>query len=264
MNRKKSENLMYLKTICGKDFHTISASYHGEGMIRIKDRKQLHLLDPWQFLSPMRLRSNMRRLGPNAIFSRTIFTFLVNLKRHHRPLFDQVGADVVERYWGKKAQAVFSMVKPTESEKTLKVVRRDLFDLIEQFRDQRAVCEIYSYKLMQRLLTDQCNIGNDGSDGKKLEVKKPRHIVSNSLQNPSDPDAPYDGHKGHGYQVQIIKTFSPRDNKAEKETKINYRYSSKQYRLAIRRSMEQTEAFTDAYRWLAGVEATISEYDRLT
>ena len=34
------------------------------------------------------------------------------------------------------------------------------------------------------------------------------------LQNPSDPDATYDGHKGPGYQVQIAETCSP-DNEVQ-------------------------------------------------
>ena len=29
------------------------------------------------------------------------------------------------------------------------------------------------------------------------------------MQNPSDPDATYDGHKGPGYQVQIAETCGP-------------------------------------------------------
>ena len=35
-------------------------------------------------------------------------------------------------------------------------------------------------------------------------------------------------------------------------------------RLARRRAYEQTEEFKDRYRWRAGIEATMSEYDRRT
>jgi hypothetical protein len=42
------------------------------------------------------------------------------------------------------------------------------------------------------------------------------------------------------------------------------RYSDKQCRLAKRRAHEQTEEFTEIYRFRAGVEATMSEYDKLT
>ena len=35
-------------------------------------------------------------------------------------------------------------------------------------------------------------------------------------------------------------------------------------RLARRRTLEQTDEFKERYRWRAGVEATMSEYDRRT
>ena len=345
-----------------------------------------------QRIDSVHIRSNMRKLGRIGIFSRTILKFLVNLKRHHRNLFDAIPADVVERYWGKKAQAAFSMVKPRQSEKTLKTVSVDLFDLVEQFKDQPAVCAMHSYKQMQRVLAEQCELADDGVG--KITVKKPRDIPSSSLQNPSDPEATYDGHKGQGYQVQVMETFNRIEDDAEKDQTLNLithvevqtacesdanalvpavadtkirgvgpdelladtlygsdanhqaakaadvelisptqkgnekrpltaftfnergyvtacpaghsperakykrktdrfsaafnpdvcrqcphagqcpvlpgkkknhlRYSGKQYRLAVRRTMESTEAFTDTYRWRAGVEATMSEYDRLT
>jgi hypothetical protein len=42
------------------------------------------------------------------------------------------------------------------------------------------------------------------------------------------------------------------------------RYTAKEMRVAIRRVYEQTDEFKDRYRWRAGVEATMSEYDRRT
>ena len=39
-------------------------------------------------------------------------------------------------------------------------------------------------------------------------LKKPEQIASTSLQNPSDPDATY-GHKGKGYQLQLVETCVP-------------------------------------------------------
>ncbi|BBO67283.1 hypothetical protein DSCA_12130 [Desulfosarcina alkanivorans] len=46
--------------------------------------------------------------------------------------------------------------------------------------------------------------------------------------------------------------------------KAYLRYSAKRYRLAKRRALEASEAFIDDYRWRAGVEATMSEFDRRT
>ena len=42
------------------------------------------------------------------------------------------------------------------------------------------------------------------------------------------------------------------------------RYDEKAIRLAQRRAHQQTMEFRDRYRWRAGVEGTMSQYDRLT
>ena len=64
-----------------------------------------------QRIDSVHIRSNMRKLGRITIFSQTIKKFLVNLKRHHRDLFDEIDQDLIERYWTTKSQSVFSMVK---------------------------------------------------------------------------------------------------------------------------------------------------------
>ena len=95
--------------------------------------------------------SNMRKLGRIGIFVRTIHKFLKNLKRHHPRLFKTIKDDVVERYLPQKALAAFSLVKPTESEKTLQTVSADLFDLIEAFKDRPRVCSRHSYNGCSRV-----------------------------------------------------------------------------------------------------------------
>ncbi|MBW2595305.1 MAG: hypothetical protein JRC93_04910 [Deltaproteobacteria bacterium] len=73
-----------------------------------------------------------------------------------------------------------------------------------------------SYKLMERVLKEQCIITDTDND-KTVTLKKPKDISSDSLQNPSDPDATYDGHKGQGYQVQIMETYTEKKKKANEE-----------------------------------------------
>lgn len=349
-----------------------------------------------QRIDSVHIHSNMRKLGRISIFARTISKFLVNLKRHHRRLFDSIDCKVIDPYLGKKAMAAFSLVKPSQASKTLQQVSADLFSLIEQFKNHPSVGSMHSYKLMQRVLSEQCTI-EPGDDGDcKVVVKKPADIPSTSVQNPSDPDATYDGHKGQGYQVQVMETYNKHQDRDEKEKELNlithvavqtacesdsnalvpaitdaqdrrqgpdellgdtlygsddncqaaqtanvhliapvhkgnatntnhltgftfnddgyviacpaghkpdrvrYRkktdrfsaafskqhcqgcphsgqcklrpgkdksllyYSRKQYRLAARRVYEQTEAFADTYRWRAGIEATMSEFNRRT
>lgn len=173
-----------------------------------------------QRIDSVHIKSNMRKLGRIGIFSQTIHKFLINLKRHHRNLFVSIDEQLVERYISRKALSAFSLVKPSESSKTLKVVSADLFDLIGQFKDKPTICDMHSYKLMQRVLKEQCDVIVDGT-GHKITLKAPKQIASDSLQNPSDPDATYSGHKGQGYQVQIMETFSPTDDKKEKQQTLN-------------------------------------------
>lgn len=153
--------------------------------------------------------SNMRHLGRIGLFVTTIKRFLVNLKRHHRELFDVLERELVERYMEKRGESVFSMVRPSESERTLQSLSEDLFFLIERFKDREEVISMSSYKLLVRLMKEQCIVEEDiGTRGKEISVKPNRDVASDSLQNPSDPDAGYSGHKGKGYQVQVAETYS--------------------------------------------------------
>ena len=173
-----------------------------------------------QRIDSVHIKSNMRRLGRIGIFSQTINKFLVNLKRHHQNLFEAINDPLLERYASKKALAAFSMVKPSESAKTLQQVSADLYDLIEQFKDQKAVCNMHSYKLMQRVLVEQCDVQTD-DDASKVRVKKPKQIRADSLQNPCDPDASYSGYKGQGYQVQVMESFTRTEDKQQKGKTLN-------------------------------------------
>ncbi|MBK5101836.1 MAG: transposase, partial [Desulfobacteraceae bacterium] len=124
--------------------------------------------------------------------------------RGHKEVFDTIDEGILDRYLSEKSLQCFSMVKPSESAKTLKSVSADLFNLVEQFKDHPEVKAMHSYKLLERVLKEQCNVSDDGN---LVEMKKPKEIPSDSLQNPSDPDATYSGHKGQGYQVQVMETY---------------------------------------------------------
>lgn len=48
------------------------------------------------------------------------------------------------------------------------------------------------------------------------------------------------------------------------KSRFSLHYSNKQRRLEVRRTAEKNELFAETYRWRAGVEATMSEFDRRT
>lgn len=172
---------------------------------------KLFSIDPArQRLDSTHIFSNMRHLGRIGLFVRIIKTFLVNLKRHHRELFAALPTELTEKYLRKSSESIFSMVKPSESQKTLSALGFDLFDLARRFRDDKAVAEMKSYEFLCRCLAEQCVVEEDAKTREKtVRVKPNAEVASDSLQNPSDPEATYCGHKGQGYQAQIMETYSP-------------------------------------------------------
>lgn len=175
-----------------------------------------------QRIDSVHIKSNMRHLGRIGIFVKSIHKFLVNLKRRHRELFDTLAPELVEKYLTEKALGCFSMVKPSESEKTLSSVSADLFDLAQRFGSHADVTEMSSYQLLLRVLKEQCHIkaSCDGNPS-EISVKAPQEVSSCSLQNPSDPDAAYDGHKGQGYQVQVMETYTDNEDKEIKSQRLD-------------------------------------------
>jgi len=165
-----------------------------------------------QRLDSVHIKSNMQKLGRIRIFSETIHGFLVNLKRNHETYLATVDEKIIKKYLSEKALGCFSRVKPSESNKTLDTVSDDLYRLAIQFENVSEICNMNTYKLLKRVLTEQCTVTDNAA-----VPKAPKEISSDSLQNPSDPDATYSGHKGQGFQAQIMETYS----KDKKETVLN-------------------------------------------
>ncbi|MEA3421724.1 MAG: transposase, partial [Acidobacteriota bacterium] len=175
-----------------------------------------------QRIDSVHIKSNMRHLGRIGIFTRGIHKFLVNLKRQQKEQFKTLPKDIVDNYLSKNALGCFSMVKPSESKKTLDSVSKDLFELVRRFSYQLDVTAMSSYKLLLRILKEQCEV-TDSSDSKPIEVsvKPSKDVSSNSLQNPSDTDAGYSAHKGQGYQVQVMETYSTQEDEEIKSQQLN-------------------------------------------
>jgi len=169
-----------------------------------------------QRFDSVHIKSNMRRLGRIGIFSQSIHKFLANLKRGHQDQFDIIDKKIIGKYLSKNNLGCFSRVKPSESKKTLTDVSRDLFNLVQQFKGCPEVMAMHTYQLLERVLKEHCNLTDDKEN--PVELKKPKEIASDSLQNPSDPDATYSGHKGQGYQVQVMETY---DDEKQKGKSLN-------------------------------------------
>ena len=166
--------------------------------------------------------SNMRSLRRLEIFAKTIVKFLKKLKKIHKDLFDSlISQELKERYLLKNCVGCFSQVKPSEASKTLQQAGEDLLFLVELFSPNRDVKKLHAYRLLKRVLSEQCKVIGKRKV-KKLQIKQAKEVSSDSLQNPSDPDATYDGYKGKGYQVQLMETYQPySDDEKRDKTKPN-------------------------------------------
>jgi len=161
-----------------------------------------------QRLDSVHLKSNMRKLGRLGILTRCISGFLVNLKRRPPELYGDLDPKLVERYGTKKALSCFSQVKPSASAKTLADVAQEGFDLLQRFAENPQVSAMRSYHLLQRAFHDHCEVKAAGADAPvEITVKPAKQVSCQSLQNPSDPEAAYSGHKGQGYQAQVMETY---------------------------------------------------------
>jgi len=155
-----------------------------------------------QRLDSTHVFSNMATFTRTRMMGVTIKRFLVQLKRHHKEDFEVLDEELRERYSRSEAGLFGDVSKKEDARRLLKQqVAEDLYALIERFAQDKAVCAQTSYKNMVKVFGQQCDVAD-----KNVTVKK--KTGGDVIQNPSDPDATYDGHKGPGYQVQLSETCS--------------------------------------------------------
>ncbi|RLC95775.1 MAG: hypothetical protein DRI46_14480 [Chloroflexi bacterium] len=161
-----------------------------------------------QRLDSTHVFSNMATFGRTRLMGVTIKRFLTQLKRHGRNIFDTLPEELRERY-GKSQNQLFA--DKSKDSKSLKLLRQqvaeDMYFLIERFSDEDRFSNRSTFRDLCTVFAQQCEITEE-----KVELRK--ETGGNVTQNPSDPDATYDGHKGPGYQVQLSETCS-KDNKVQ-------------------------------------------------
>lgn len=162
------------------------------GLLEIDIRKQR--------LDSTHVFSNMASFGRTRLMAVTIKRFLTQVKRHCLDDFEALPSELRQRYAPSQAQLFSKQSKDAEGRaKCRQQVAEDLRDLIDRFADHAELRDRPSYKALVTLFAQQCTI----VDGRVTVQAKPG---GNCLQNPSDPDATYDGKKGQGYQVQLSET----------------------------------------------------------
>lgn len=207
--------------VCQKTLHNFREKLAARGKGELVFRRLTDELIPAlglkvsrQRLDSTHIMSNFARLSRLGLFCEAMRVFLHALKKGHRDLHDRLPAGLLKRHG---EESWYRDARREEGLRRLRVVARDLYRLVEAFKNHRAVSKMEEYGLLRRLLSEQCLVSSsapgpsedddDKGDGPApVELKEPKEVGAQSLQTPHDAGVTYSGHKGKGYEVQISET----------------------------------------------------------
>jgi Transposase DDE domain len=154
-----------------------------------------------QRLDSTHVFSHMASFGRTKLMAVAIKRFLTQVIRHARERYAALPAEFCRRYEPAESQ-LFAGAKDAEArQRSRQQAAEDLCWIIDHFANCPDMTARSSYKALVTIFSQQCEL-NEG----KVVVKA--KTGGDCVQNPSDPGAGYDAHKGKGYQVQITETCS--------------------------------------------------------
>lgn len=188
-----------------------------------------------QRLDSTHVFSDMAIFGRTRMMGVTIKRFLTQLKRHNRKDYDSLPDALRRRYAPSPGSMFAGVAKNAESRRKLRRdVAEDMRFLIERFADDESVNGRATYKALVKVFGEQCEVVGD-----KTAVKA--HPGNDITQNPSDPGASRDGHKGPGYQAQIAETCGE-ENEVQLVTAVLPQTAAEDDRDATPEVLDQLEA----------------------
>jgi len=162
-----------------------------------------------QRLDSTHIFSDMASFGRTRLMGVAIKRFLTQVIRLNKQDYNALDEQLRQRYAPGVNQLFADTKKDGESRRLLRQqVAEDMHFIIRYFGGKAEYNSKNTYKAVERIFYEQCHVHED-----KVIIKQ--KTSGNVMQNPSDPDATYDGHKGPGYQVQISETCHP-----ENETQL--------------------------------------------
>lgn len=211
--------------VCQKTLHNFRVKLIAEDWARVLFQEvsaqvieALGIRADKQRLDSTHVVSNIAMLTRLGVFCETVRVFLKDLRRHCPESFARVPPGLAGRYLNAEGEATrYEDAQAPQRRRRLSVCARDVYRLLDRFRGQAEVEALPSWVLVQRLFSEQCEVGapaacEEGADDAGEEAapaapKEAKEVGSGSLQTPHDPDVTYSGHKGKGYEVQIAETF---------------------------------------------------------
>jgi len=198
--------------------------------------------------------SNMASFSRYQLLGTTAKRFLNALKKQAPEEFEAIDEELRKRYEASDQRLYFgavanpSKVTPKEKRTIVYQIGTDQLHLIDRFGSDEAICNLEAYQHMKRAFeehfeieasqieiedpdqTDSDTPKPDTQDADAPEADQSEPVIktrkssvaadgskTNTLQNTSDEDAGYGGHKGSGYQAQIAQTLPPKDEEGNVE-----------------------------------------------
>ena len=189
-----------------------------------------------QRLDSTHVFSDMATFSRTKLMGVTIKRFLVQLKRHHVDLYEQLPEDLRTRYEKGQNTLFADVSKDKEKRSCLRQeVAEQMHELIQRFSGHAEIENMATFKQLLAVFEQQCEVidvigvqddsndtdpeavtaGNEAAETEEpaeSQVTVRKKTGGDVIQNPSDPDATYDGHKGPGYQVQLSETSNPEND----------------------------------------------------
>ena len=191
---------------CAEIFGTVTASLVEEFQIDIRLQRP----------DSTHVFSYMAQLTRSNLLAVTVKRFLTQVLRHDPAAHAALPEELVQRYAPAEGRIFGYGQSKADKEALVRRVQQtaeDLHFLIEHFQANPRLNTRSTWQALIRVFQDQCELKPaKGRRGKpvillKEKAKDPESKSSRVLQNPSDPEAGYDGHKGPGYQLQLAQSY---------------------------------------------------------
>lgn len=155
-----------------------------------------------QRLDSTHVLSDMAVLGRAQMMGVALRRFFHQLKKHSKSHFNLIPEDMRKRYCKQSDSRIFGDASTADQRRvSLQQAGEGMAAVITLFVEAQPVCGWKTFTVLQTIFDQQCEVRDDF-----VEIRE--KTGGAVIQNPSDPDATYDGHKGSGYQVQICETFN--------------------------------------------------------
>lgn len=157
-----------------------------------------------QRLDSTHIYSNMATFGRTRMMGVTIKRFPTQVIRHDPDAYAELNEELRKRYTPSQGKLFADTAKSKDKNRyglLRQQVAKDMLYLIGVFETHDAFKSATTFKNLVQVFNEQCEVLGD-----KVLIRK--NTGGRVIQNPSDVDASYDGHKGPGYQAQFAETCS--------------------------------------------------------